>query len=91
MLHKGKLPLSLFDVPRVLKRKHRRKWVRKNKRMKGRSIDERPDSCFKTEIGHWEFDTVVLCGYKNVEIVAGEECSEGCSITARRRKRCVLG
>ena len=42
MLWANKLPLSLFEVPRALKHKHRRKWVRKNKRMKGRSIEERP-------------------------------------------------
>ena len=60
MLHAGKLPLSLFDVPDVLGRKHRRKWNRKNKRMKGRSIDERPEIITQgKEIGHWEVDTVV--------------------------------
>ena len=37
-LDKGPIILSLFDVPRVLGRKRRRKWVRKNKRMKGRSV-----------------------------------------------------
>ena len=35
MLWANKLPLSLFEVPQVLKHKRRRKWVRKNKRMKG--------------------------------------------------------
>lgn len=60
MLWANKLPLSLFEVPRALKHKHRRKWVRKNKRMKGRSIEERPAVVNEgTEIGHWEVDTVV--------------------------------
>ncbi len=60
MLHKGKIPLSLLDVPRVLKHKHRRKCVRKNKRLKGRSIAKRPDiAASRTEIGHWEPDTIV--------------------------------
>lgn len=60
MLWASKLPLSLFDVPQVLRRKHHRKWVRKNKRMKRRSIDERPAIVNAgTEIGHWEVDTVV--------------------------------
>lgn len=60
MLWASKLPLSLFDVPQVLKRKHHRKWVRKNKRMKGRSIYERPAIVNAgTEVGHWEADTVV--------------------------------
>ena len=54
MLWAGKLPLSLFDVPQALKRKPHRKWNRKNKRMKGRSIDERPNIVNAgTEIGHW--------------------------------------
>ncbi len=60
MLWVGKLPLSLFDVPRALGRKRHRKWVRKNKRMKGRSIEERPAIVDEgSEIGHWEVDTVV--------------------------------
>ena len=60
MLWASKLPLSLFDVPQVLKRKRHRKWVRKNKRMKGRSIDECPAIVNAgTEVGHWEADTVV--------------------------------
>ena len=64
MLWAGKLPLSLFDVPQALKRKPHRKWNRKNKRMKGRSIDERPNIVNAgTEIGHWEVDTVV--GHRN--------------------------
>jgi IS30 family transposase len=42
MLWAGKLPLSLFDVPQALGRKQHRKWNRKNKRMKGRSIEDRP-------------------------------------------------
>ena len=56
----NKLPLSLFEVPQILKHKRRRKWVRKNKRMKCRSIEERPAVVNDgTEIGHWEVDTVV--------------------------------
>ena len=48
------------SVPQVLKHKRRRKWVRKNKRMKGRSIEERPAVVDDgTEMGHWEVDTVV--------------------------------
>lgn len=60
MLWASELPLSLFDVPQVLNRKRHRKWGRKNKRMQGRSIDERTavtNEC--TEVGHWEVDTVV--------------------------------
>ncbi|MCI7330937.1 MAG: IS30 family transposase [Selenomonadaceae bacterium] len=50
----------LFETPHILGRKGHRKWNRKNKRMKGRSIEERPDIVVQgTEIGHWEVDTVV--------------------------------
>ncbi len=60
MLWASKLPLSLFDVPQALSRKCHRKWSRKNKRLKGRSIEERPVIVNEgTEIGHWEVDTVV--------------------------------
>ena len=60
MVWAGKLPISLFELPHILGRKGHRKWNRKNKRMKGRSIEERPDIVAKgTEIGHWEVDTVV--------------------------------
>lgn len=60
MLWDGKLPLSLFDVPQALSRKQHRKWTHKNKRIRGRSIDERPIIAEAgTEIGHWEVDTVI--------------------------------
>ena len=63
MLRAGKLPLSLFDVPQLLRRKPRRKWTRKNKRIKGRSIYKHPNIVNAgTEIGHLEVDTVV--GYR---------------------------
>ena len=60
MLWANKLPLSLFEVPRALRHKRHRKWVRQNKRIKGRCIDEHPAIVDDgTEIGHWEVDTVV--------------------------------
>ena len=60
MVWQGKLPLSLMDFPHILSHKPRRKINFKNKRLKGRSIDERPDIVSSgTEIGHWEIDTVV--------------------------------
>ena len=60
MLWAGKLPLTLFEVPRALSRKRHRKWNRKNKRILGRSIEERPAIVNDNkELGHWEADTVV--------------------------------
>ncbi len=56
----GKLPLSLFELPRILKRKQCNKNIRKHKRLRGRSIDERPNIVdLRTEFGHWEADTVI--------------------------------
>ena len=56
----GCLPLSLFEVPDVLKRRHVKEKSRINKRPKGRSIEERPAVVdARTELGHWEADTVV--------------------------------
>lgn len=60
MLHSNRLPLSPFDLPEILGRKIHKPHTVKNKRVLGRSIDERPEIVSqKTEIGHWEVDTVV--------------------------------
>jgi IS30 family transposase len=56
----GNLPLSLFEMPEVLKRKRIKRNGRAHKRLKGRSIDERPEIVdARIEIGHWEADTVI--------------------------------
>lgn len=56
----GSLPLSLFEVPNVLKRRRINGKDRINKRPKGRSIEKRPDEvAARTVPGHWEADTVV--------------------------------
>ena len=60
MIHSQQLPISLFELPQVLSRKQHRQWNRKNKRMMGRSIEERPQEIAeRKDIGHWEADTVV--------------------------------
>ena len=60
MLWAGRIPLTLFAVPQALGRKCKRKRNCKNRRLKGRSIEERPAIVDEgTEIGHWEADTVV--------------------------------
>ncbi len=59
-LASGKLPLSVFEVPRVLSHKKNSNKTPKNRRHLGRSIDERPSIVDElTEVGHWEADTVV--------------------------------
>ena len=56
----GNLPLNPFDIPEALSRAHRKQRPRKNKRVLGTSIDERPDiASLRSECGHWEIDTVV--------------------------------
>lgn len=56
----GNLELSVMEVPEALKRKRHRRKVRQNKRKYGSSIEERPEiAACRTEIGHWEGDTVV--------------------------------
>lgn len=56
----GNLPLSLFEMPEVLKRKCSKRNSRAHKQLKGRSIDERPDIVdARTELGHWDADTVI--------------------------------
>lgn len=60
MLNSHKLPISVFELPQLLSRKKHRRWNRKNKRLFGRSIEERPQEVAeRKEIGHWEADTVV--------------------------------
>ncbi|HEY5521600.1 MAG TPA: IS30 family transposase, partial [Desulfuromonadaceae bacterium] len=56
----GRSPLSLFEMPDVLKRSRTKRNCRINKRPKGNSIEQRPSVVdARIELGHWEADTVV--------------------------------
>ena len=56
----GRLTLTLFEMPEVLKRKRHKGKNRQNKRILGNSIELRPEIAAKREEeGHWEGDTVV--------------------------------
>ena len=56
----GRLALTLFEMPGVLKRKRHRGKNRQNRRVLGNSIELRPEIASKREEeGHWEGDTVV--------------------------------
>lgn len=56
----GNLPVTLFDVPEALGRSHRKHRPRRNKRILGKSIEERPlIADTRQECGHWEIDTVI--------------------------------
>lgn len=59
-LRTGRMPLTPFELPELLNRKRRKQRNHANKRPKGRSIEERPSVVDeRSEIGHWEADTVV--------------------------------
>ena len=56
----GRLPIDPFDIPEALSRKRKHKSLRKNKRIYGTSIEERPEEVMeRIHCGHWEIDTVV--------------------------------
>ncbi|WP_314012742.1 IS30 family transposase [Mogibacterium diversum] len=56
----GTISLTPFDLPEALKRRSKKARIHKNKRIFGRSIDERAEvAASREEIGHWEIDTVV--------------------------------
>lgn len=57
-LRNKQIPLSVFDLPNLVKRKRHAFKTRNNNRIYGRSIDERPEIP-QNEFGHWEGDTVV--------------------------------
>lgn len=56
----GLLPIKNIDLPEKLRRNTKSKKARENKKILGRSIEERPEIVkFRTEFGHWEIDTVI--------------------------------
>lgn len=61
MLWRNMLPISLFELPKILTRRKRHESTpRKNKRILGRNIEECPEFISRCEeFGHWEADTVV--------------------------------
>jgi IS30 family transposase len=65
-IYQGKLGLKRTDMLYPRKTKAIKKVVSSNPRVYGKSIDERPE-CInnRSEIGHWEIDTVLLTKAKN--------------------------
>ena len=56
----GLLKVKNIDLPEKLRRSPKRVQARKNKRILGRSIEERPAKVNdRTEFGHWEADLVI--------------------------------
>lgn len=48
-----------YNLPEKVSRRPKLKRVRENKKLLGRSIEERPDIDDKLEFGHWEADLVI--------------------------------
>ena len=49
-----------LDLSLKVRRKAKRQWLRKNKRILGQSIEQRPTEVeTRQEFGHWEIDTVI--------------------------------
>ena len=56
----GLLEIKNIDLPEKLRRRHKKANVRKNKKIYGRSIEERPAEIeSREEFGHWECDLVL--------------------------------
>ena len=56
----GNLPLKPMELPEILSRRTKGSSMRRNRRILGRSIDERSEEAGKRIVcGHWEIDTVV--------------------------------
>jgi len=64
----GILRVKNIDLPMKLRLNTKKKRSRKNKRILGRSIEERPEAVdLREEFGHWEIDTVI--GKKSLDEV----------------------
>lgn len=56
----GLLPIKNIDLPEKLRRNTKAKKARDNRKILGRSIEDRPEIVeLRTEFGHWEIDTVI--------------------------------
>jgi len=56
----GLLPIENIDLPEKLKRNTKSSSTRKNRKILGKSIEERPETVnLREEFGHWEIDSVL--------------------------------
>ena len=58
-IDKGLMLIRNHYLPEKVSRKPRCKRVNENKKILGRSIEERPDIYNRLEFGHWEADLVI--------------------------------
>lgn len=78
----GLLPIKNIDLPEKLRRNTKRKKINENKRILGKSIEERPEIvALRTEFGHWELDSVI--GHKK----EGEPVV--LTLTERKTRMCI--
>lgn len=57
----GILPIKNIDLPEKLKRNTKSSNIRRNRKILGKSIEERPETVnSREEFDHWEIDTVCL-------------------------------
>ncbi len=65
-IERGQLAVKNIDLLQKVRRKTKKKRIRQQRRMLGRSIDERPATVNeRQEFGHWEGDTMVGKGHKS--------------------------
>jgi IS30 family transposase len=66
----GLMAIKNTDLPQKLRRNTKKAKVRKNKRILGRSIEERDKAIeSREEFGHWEIDTVIGVKDKDDEVL----------------------
>lgn len=58
-IDKGLMRIRNHNLPEKISRRPKLKRVRENKKLLGRSIEERPNIDNKLEFGHWEADLVI--------------------------------
>lgn len=66
-IDKGLMRIRNHNLPEKVSRRPKLKRVRENKKLLGRSIEERPDIDDKLEFGNWEADLVIGQKAKNDE------------------------
>lgn len=70
----GQLELTPFELPEALQRNHKKARVRKNKKIYGASIEERPsEASERTVEGHWEIDTRYVPKGVSIENYSAEQ------------------
>ena len=79
----GLIKISNVELPEKLKRKQKQVHVHENKRVLGRSIEERdPDVATRQEFGHWEADLVIGGRDKEDDVLL---------VLLERKSRCYYG